>query len=449
MIKLNSFHSSFCSLACLFFVFAICFSGCSDSVTNSTATTTDKYKAHTEAEFNSSSSLKAIPGAVVYVDLEHLNTPADSVSNDTGTIGEDVIAYSYTESATHRIKLDASARFKARLVSEAGEIIYQLNNPGDTARVVIPAGNYKLYFTSLVNFGSDGRSAQAIFIQPDLDAISAGGVLPQGGYNKDDLNTLLTTNKCVKCNLREVQLHDKNLKGADLSYTNLESSFMDHVNLDSAIFAHTDWDRSGANNCTFKGAKFTFTILNLTSFGGGDFTGAIFQRLNWDRTIFDAANLSHVTFDSGSGSGNMDGCDLSNTTFSNLEIRDLTGEHVNLTGATFSNIHAYEVFFGNSNLDGTKFINNTYFQSSTLRGSTFRNALFTSFRGDGSVFDDCVMTGSTITNSGFNNGTLRAAILINTVWNNVDINAVNMCHQDRTGMSAVNMHYNPDTDCWP
>lgn len=434
-------------LSLLFFLAAL--SGCSDSITNSVYTP-DKYKARTEAEFNADASAKTIPGVVVYVDLEHLNSPASGVNGDTGPIGEDIIPYTYTETATHRIKLGADALFKAKLVSEAGKVIYQLNNPGDTEYVSIPAGNYKLHLTSTVNYGAGTGASQPVFIQRDYDAIKGGyGAAPQGGYNKEDLNKLLTTNKCIGCNLNEVQLYDKNLTGADLSYAGLSHSFMQNVNLSNAIFTHTDWDRAGANNCTFTGAKFTFTILNYTSFGGGDFTGAVFQRLNWDRTIFASSTMRNVTFDSGAGDGNMDGCDLRYSTFSNLDLRDLTGEHVNLTGASFSNVHTYEVFFGNSNLDSTKFINNTYFQSSTLRGSTFRNAVFTNFRGDGSVFDDCNMTGSRITDSGFNGGTLRAAILVNTIWNNVDINAVNMCHQDRTGASFNNMHYNVDTDCWP
>ncbi len=446
-MSINKFFNLCSLLAIVIFIGAL--QGCSDSITNSTTSTTDKYKARTESEFNADASLKTIPGAVVYVDLEHLNSPASGVNGDTGPIGEDVIAYVYTESATHRFKLDAGAKFTARLVNAEGAVMFTLNNPGDTARVTLPAGSYKLYLTSLLSYAFSPISTQAVFIQPDVNAIASGGVGAQGGYNKDDLNTLLTTNKCIGCNLNEVQLHDKNLTGADLSYAGLSHSFMENVNLSNAIFTHTDWDRSGANNCIFTGAKFTFTILNYTSFGGGDFTGAVFQRLNWDRTIFAASTMRNVTFDSGAGDGNMDGCDLSYSTFSNLDLRDLTGEHINLTGATFSNVHTYQVFFGNSNLDSTKFINNTYFQSSTLRGSTFRNAVFTNFRGDGSVFDDCNMTGSKISDAGFNGGTLRAAVLINTIWNNVDINAVNMCHQDRTGASFSNMRYNVDTDCWP
>lgn len=434
----------------LFIVTGIYFSGCSDSITNSVVTT-NKNKATTEAELSviAGDTIWPPTGAVVYVDLEHLNSPPSGVNGDTGPIGEDIIPYKFTETAVHRFKLDAGAKFTARLVNSSGAVMFTLNNPNDTARVTLPAGSYKLYLTSLLSYAFSPISTQAVFIQPDLDAIASGGAPPQGGYNKDDLNKLLTTNKCVSCNLREVQLYDKNLSGADLSYSDLEHSFMSRVNLSNAIFTHTDWDRAGANDCIFTGAKFTFTILNYTSFGGGDFTGAVFQRLNWDRTVFAASNLSRVTFDSGSGDGNMDGCDLSYSTFSNLELRDIAGEHVNLTGATFSNVHTYQVFFGNSNLDSTKFINGTYFQSSTLRGSTFRSAVFTNFRGDGSVFDDANMTGSRVTNSRFSGGTLRAAILVNVIWNNVDVSAVNMCHQDRTGGVFNNIQYNVDTDCWP
>lgn len=438
------------SLSVLILIISI--SGCSDSITNSTVTT-DKYQARTEAEISAVINHDTIwppPGAVVYVDLEHLNAPAGSVNGDTGPIGEDIIPYKYTETATHRIKLGADAQFKARLVSASGAVIYQLNNPGDTARVSIPAGNYKLYLTSVINYDGAFGYSQPVFIQRDNDAInSAAGAPPQGGYSKDDLNTLLTTNKCVKCNLEKVQLIDKNLPGADLSYARLGGSFMNRVNLSGAIFFHTDWDRAGANDCTFSNAVFTFTVLNNTSFGGGDFRHAVFQRLNWGRTYFVGSDMRYVTLDSGSGEGNMDNCDLSYATISNLDLRDLSAEHIKLIGATFSNVHIYNVFFGNSFMDSAKFINNTYFQQSTLRNTKFRYATFTKFRGDGSVFDDSDFTGARLTDVGFSGATLRAATLINSIWNNVDVNAVNMCHQNRTGAVFNNVHGNVDTDCWP
>jgi uncharacterized protein YjbI with pentapeptide repeats len=425
------------------------FSGCGDSITSSVVTP-DKYKGRTEAEFNADAGAKTIPGTVVYVDLEHLNAPAGSVNGDTGPIGEDVISYVYTETAVHRIKLGADAQFKARLVSEAGEVIYQLNNPGDTARVSIPAGNYKLYLASAVNYGSGAGASQPVFIQRDYDAInSGGGAPPQGSYNKDDLNQLLTTRKCVKCNLNEVQIEDKDLTGADLTEAGFSRSFMSRVNLTNGIFFHTDWTDAGANDCNFTNAVFTRTIVNRTSFGRGDFRHAVFQRLNWDRTFFVESDMRYVTLDSGAGSGNMDGTDLSYSTVSNLDLRDMSCESTKWISSTFSNVHFYNMYFANAIMDSAKFINNSYFQQSSLRDAKFRYATFTNFRGDGSVFDNSVMTGSTMTNFSVDGASLRAVILINTIWNGANIHAVNMCHQDRTGAVFNDMHYNVDTDCWP
>lgn len=426
-------------------------SGCSDSITNPTAPTPSKYQALTEAQFNASSSLKAIPGAVIYDDLEHLNAPPDSVGNDTGTIGEDVIPYSYTETATHRIKLGAEAQFKARLVNESGAVIYQLVNPGDTALVSIPAGNYKLYLTSTINFDGAFGYSQPVFIQPDLDAINSGaGAPPQGGYNKDDLNTLLTTKKCIRCNLRLVQLHDKNLTGADLSEANLESSFMDHVNLSNAIFNHTEWTNAGANNSVYDSAKFIFTILNRTGFGSSSFIKAKFQRLNWDHTSFTNCDFRYATLDSGSASnGGLDGSDLRYTTISNLNLREMACEHTKFNQSTFSNVYSYEMYFPNSVMDSVKFINKCFFSRNTVRNTQLNYATFDDFRGDGSVWDGCVMTGSNITNSDFSGGSLRGATLIHTIWHTVNIYAVNMCHQDRSGSTFSDIHYNVDTDCWP
>ena len=447
-MSINKFFNLCSLLAIVIFIAAL--QGCSDSITNSTTSTTDKYKARTESEFNADASLKTIPGAVVYVDLEHLNSPASGVNGDTGPIGEDVITYVYTESATHRFKLDAGAKFTARLVNAEGAVMFTLNNPGDTARVTLPAGSYKLYLTSLLSYAFSPISTQAVFIQPDVNAIASGGVGAQGGYNPQDLNTLLTTNKCIGCNLNEVQLHDKNLTGADLSYAGLSHSFMQNVNLSNATFAHTDWTDAGANNCIFREAKFIFTIVNRTPFYRGDFSHAVFQRLNWDHTSFLESNMTYATFDSGAAdNGSLDGSDLSYATLTNLSMREMSGEGVKAINTTFSNVYSYEMVFINAVMDSAKFINGSIFQSNTMRGSKIRYAEMTNFRADGSIFDDCNLTGSRITNVGFNGGSLRAAILLNSVWNNVEIYAVNMCHQDRTGAVFSNMHYNVDTDCWP
>lgn len=432
-------------------IFAIqIFSGCSDSITNSTTGTTDKYKARTENEFNTLAGVKAIPGAVVYDDLEHLNTPADSVNGDTGNIGEDVIPYSYTDSATHRIKLSADAGFKARLVSESGAVIYQLNNPGDTARVLIPRGNYKLYLTSLRTYGSTAGTSQAVFIQPDLNAINSGGVLPQAGYDQNDLNTLLTTNKCINCNLKQVQLQDKNLSGADISGASLYGAFLQNVNLSNAILINTELSRGGGRDVKFNGAIFTSTFMYYTGYERADFTGAKFQHLLWDHTHLDGCNLTRVTIDSGAAyNAGLDGADLSYSTIKNASWRNVSADGTKFIKTTFNNLYCYEGFFANSIIDSSMFINGCNFTETVFRDGKARYTTFTDFRGDATIWDNNDMSWSKVSNGFFAGGSLRASILRNVNFNNVNVMAVNMCHQDRTGGVFTNIQYNVDTDCWP
>jgi uncharacterized protein YjbI with pentapeptide repeats len=426
------------------------FYGCSDSITNSNTTAADKYKARSENEFNTSAGVKAIPGAVIYDDLEHLNTPADSVNGDTGNIGEDVIPYSYPDSAVHRIKLSADAGFKARLVSDAGAVIWQLNNPGDTARVLIPSGNYKLYLTSLRTFGLAAGISQPVFIQPDLDAIASGGVLPQAGYDKKDLNTLLTTNKCINCNLKELQLQDKNLSGADISGATLYGAFLQNVNLSNAVLVNTELSRGGGRDINFTGATFTSTFMYYTGYERADFTGAKFQHLLWDHTALSGCNLKNVTIDSGAAyNASLDGADMSYSTIKNASWRNVSADGTKFIKSVFNNIYCYEGFFANSVIDSSMFINGCNFTETVFRDGKARYTSFTDFRGDATIWDNNDMSWSKVSNGFFAGGSLRASILRNVNFNNVNVMAVNMCHQDRTGGVFTNIQYNSDTDCWP
>lgn len=447
MNKINSFLS----LTCFFLIFGVCITGCSDSITNS-VTTPDKYKANTEAEFNASASLKAIPGAVVYVSLEHINTPADSVNGDTGGIGEDVIPYSYTETAIHHIKLGPEAQFKARLVNEAGSVIYQLNNPGDTARVSLASGNYKLYLTSTINYAaSTGSTSQPVFIQRDIDAInSAAGAPPQGGYSKDDLNTLLTTRKCTSCNLDGIQLHGNDLSGVQITNSGMNHAFLERVNLTGGTLTNVDWTDGAANNCNFAGVHFNNVMLYRSSFDHGYFVNSVFQHILWDRTHFITGDFRNATLDSGSAyNGSVDGSDFNHANISNLDWHEVSAQGAKFVNVTFSKVSCYTVYFAEVVMDSSKFINKCFFQLSQFRDSKIRYATFTDFRGDGSLFAPSDMRGTRITDAFFGGGSFRAAILINAVWNNVQIPAVNMCHQDRTGAVFNNISKNPDTDCWP
>lgn len=433
------------------------FSGCSDSITNSTATTTDKYQAHTEAEFNANSILKAIPGAVVYLDLEHLNSPASGVNGDTGPIGEDVIPYTYTETATHRIKLGTEAQFKIRLVSESGEVIYQLNNPGDSARVNIPAGNHKLFITSTINYDAGlAETSQPVFIQQDLDAIKGGyGAASQGGYNSEDLNKLITTKKCVGCNLVGVEIQDKILIGADLSYAKLMFARIKRVDFTGGKFIGTKWDAIEVFKSSFKGATISEEEIVNATFDSVNFSGAHFANLPLDRAKFLNCDLTYADMNTigtrhTTNISSFNNSDLSYATITNAALFHLQCKNSKFVRTTFSEVEFNDMTFENSKLDSAKFLNRCEFLGSTIKGGSVTYGVFTDFSGAGSVFDNCYLIGSKITNSDFSSASLRGANLQYTNWNNVNINGADMCEQNRNwGPVFTGITYDLNTKCWP
>jgi uncharacterized protein YjbI with pentapeptide repeats len=302
-----------------------------------------------------------------------------------------------------------------------------------------------------LHYGLTSGSSQPVFIQSDKDAINSGaGAPPQGGYDKEDLNKLLTTKKCIQCNLESIQIDNKDLTGADLTGSGMAHAFMDRVNLTGATLTNVEWTDGGANNCNFASAKFIRTMLYRTSFGSGFFQNAVFQHILWDRSHFISGDFRNATLDSGSAyNGSIDGSNFNYTNISNLSWHEMSSEAVTFINTTFSNVSCYTMYFPNTIMDSAKFINNCFFQLTQLRDSKIRYATMTDFRGDGSLFDNNDLRGTKITNGYFVGGSFRSAILIKAIWNNVDVAAVNMCHQDRTEAVFNNIHYNPDTDCWP
>ncbi len=452
---LNNFY--FLPLLIFIAVFITVLSGCSDSIVSSGSADTGKYKALTESRFNSNAAAYAEPGAVVYVDLENLNAPPDSVREDTGAIGEDVIPYKYTETATHRIKLDASAMFKARLVSEAGAVIYQLNAPGDTARVSISAGNYKLYLTSTVSsdgaYGKYGKYGltQPVFIQPDSAAIASGaGAPPQGGYDPAQLNQLLTTKKCISCNLNDVVIIGKDLSGANLTNAWLSGAVLSFVNFSQGNFNYTVLQDALVTNCDFKGVSFNQTVMNGSKFALTDFSGVNMQKISWVGTGFSLCDFRRAGI---TGGGVRDAVwnnsDLSGAVFSDVVIDLVTCKNTKMIGTRFSNVQLLKVDFKGAVMDSLKLSSLTFLFRCDFRGNRMRYAEFTDLRQQVSFFENCDLTGAKIKNSELPLAVFRGANLSNSVWNNVTLDEADMCGTNRTGAVFTDIRYVNGPTCWP
>ena len=170
--------------------------------------------------------------------------------------------------------------------------------------------NYRLYFCCAV--------------------IWFGCVPAANAYSPTDLKTLLSTKKCVGCDLSGADLSSKQLVNADLQAANLV------------------------------GANLTGTNLSGAKLGGANLTGATLNSTNLTQAVLQAASAIDVNF----ASTNLTRADLSyanlvNTNFKTaiLSNTDLAGS--NLALADFTGVNLKNASFTNANLAGAKGVNSS------------------------------------------------------------------------------------------
>jgi Pentapeptide repeats (8 copies) len=148
------------------------------------------------------------------------------------------------------------------------------------------------------------------------------GIVPAVyAYNPAQVKVLLTTNKCVGCDLSGIDLSRKKLVNADLQAANLV------------------------------GAKLVGTNLTGAKLGGANLTGADLTNTNLTQAVLQAASLIDVNF-VGTNLTNTDltYANLVNTNFSrailsntnlavaNLALADFTGANLSSTSLTDANL---------------------------------------------------------------------------------------------------------------
>ncbi len=157
------------------------------------------------------------------------------------------------------------------------------------------------------------------------------GIAPAAdAYSVADLKTLMTTNKCVGCDLSGVDLSSKKLVNADLQAANLVGANL-----------------TGAN----------FTNANL---GGANLTGSNVSNTNFTGAILQAASLVNVNF----ASTNLTKTDLSygnlvNTNFKSAILTRTDLSSANLALADFTGANLSSINFTGANLAGTRGVTNT------------------------------------------------------------------------------------------
>lgn len=250
----------------------------------------------TENDFASDPTLRADPESQTIVMF--LETPASIVTqNDTGDAGDDVIPLTYRHTLEQTLCWeddDNQAGHYMDLDDIEGKHILRINVNGECVTKLIEAGDYVI----TIHHDERTRTTYPVFIIPEQESgqisIEKDGLIKgfknyisetfrklQSNFiqsamaqNSTPLKTLITTRKCIKCNLSGADLSSRDLsnvdlEGADLSKANMSNSKFIKSNLTSA-------NLTGANllNTDFTAANFAGATLNSSDYHFTNFSFA-------------------------------------------------------------------------------------------------------------------------------------------------------------------------------
>ena len=233
---------------------------------------------------------------VVVTFVEHPDS--DKPENDTGEVGNDTIPFAYTRTLTHTFcweDEDGDAGHFMELDDSDGNEILRIDVNGECVTVVIEAGDY------VMTIHHDGKkeTTHPVFIIPNPEnnqqARETDGLINrfklfisnilldlQDTVSKDakaqttsPLDTLITTGKCIGCDLRKVDLSFRDLVNVDLTGADLRRANLSNSNFTGVEFTGADLTAADLSNSIFIRADFTITDLDRALFTGANFGGAI------------------------------------------------------------------------------------------------------------------------------------------------------------------------------
>lgn len=152
-------------------------------------------------------------------------------------------------------------------------------------------------------------------------AISIGIIPAADAYSPTDLQTLLSSNKCVGCDLSGVDLSQKQLVNVDLQAANLIGANLARTNLTNANLGGANLTGANLTNANFTGA-----VLQAASLVNVNFTST-----NLTRTDLSYANLVNTNF----RSAILTNTDLAGA---NLALADFTGANLSSTSLISANL---------------------------------------------------------------------------------------------------------------
>jgi hypothetical protein len=319
-------NKTFISLIALLLLASISFIGCNDDGGGGSSQGT---QALTENDFANDPSLRADAEKGVIVDF--LEPPdADTPENDTGEVGNDLIPLRYDRTVEDTFCWEddnsEAMHYMVLLDSEGNEAL-RVDVNGDCVTEVIEAGDYVM---TLYHDESKGRRWPIFIIILDQkqQAMKADGLFNgfkvvtakilkgiQNTISKDaraqtvqqNINTLLSTNRCPSCNLSGANLFGANLTGALLFLANLSNA-----NLTGALLQSSDLGNANLSDAILFSARLDGAFLDATNLRRANLRFANLSNANLDFADLRGADLLSTNF---SGATWCNGCVCANPSF--------------------------------------------------------------------------------------------------------------------------------------
>ena len=269
----------------------------------------------------------------IVIDLE--NKDVTSEEDDTGNFGQDIIPISYSKDLKETIKWEGDKDGSyAELKDKAGNVIYKIEQGGDTVTKDIKKGEYTLEITSNETTAKDGTTSEPVFIREQKNlSVSA---------DENAITKLMSTKSCIEC---------------DLSWANLSNAKLIGVNLSNANLSGTKFIEANLKNAVLKGSTLELTDFTSANLNGGiDFTGATIIHTYFYITSLTGANFSNIKFQE--------------VSFTQAYLQDANFSNANLTGTNFKRAYLYGTNFTGANITGVNWDDSTRFMTKWTNGKT-------------------------------------------------------------------------------
>jgi uncharacterized protein YjbI with pentapeptide repeats len=312
-------------------VLLIAFNGCGDS-------SSEKHSnVITENDLFANPQIIATPEQTLVIQLEAPD--GEGQVNDIGEKGVDEVPVYYSEDVNQTFcwEGDASdAGDRMELIDSSGNKVLTEYIDSECTVTTVNAGHYTMRFIH----GDQSEDTQTIFIRSVEDINISRGIVNAASV-QDNIETLLTTNSCIGCDL-----HDANLTGVILISANLRSANLAGAILSDAILAY---------------ANLYHAYLRSAYLAGANLRGANLSDAYLSYSILRNVNLSYA---------DLSYADLIDANLYHANLTEANLTKANLTKANLTEAILYRANLTKANLTGA-ILTNTSLHYAELSGATW------------------------------------------------------------------------------